>query len=345
MSIKATIVADSLNIFGNRLTTMVVTFPRILLSEFNTHRMFSRNTASSRAIPFHKLLEMVKLNPFVPIAWQRDHKGMQGTEYFSAEEAKILAQKWLRARDRAVESALDLAAGLFAADEVFEFSEEDQLLILQDVVGVTKQLCNRLLEPFMWTTAIVTSSEWSNFFELRCPQYSIRANGGGELFRSRKEIIANYGSEEEHLMTKLDWLKKNQGQAEIHMMALAEAMWDVFNESTPKQLKHGEWHIPFGDNIDLPSPIPIDFGFSLEEGVWIRKAKIATARCARTSYTVVGEEDKLANYDNDIKLHDRLESVKHASPFEHCAAQATTADYRSRNFTGGWLQYREIIGL
>lgn len=47
--------------------------------------------------------------------------------------------------------------------------------------------------------------------------------------------------------------------------------------------------------------------------------KIATARCARVSYTVVGEEGKEPNYENDVKLHDRLAESGHWSPFEHCA--------------------------
>ena len=87
--IQAKIIADSKNKFGNRITTMIVTIPRIILAEFNTHRMFSRNSASSRAIPFEKMVKSVKENPFIPIAWQKDHKGMQGTEYFQENETFI----------------------------------------------------------------------------------------------------------------------------------------------------------------------------------------------------------------------------------------------------------------
>ena len=64
--IKAEIIADSLSPQGHRLTTFICVFPRIVLAEFNTHRMLSRNSASSRAIPFNKMLEMVKTNPFIP---------------------------------------------------------------------------------------------------------------------------------------------------------------------------------------------------------------------------------------------------------------------------------------
>ena len=70
--ISATIVADSVNQQGDRLTSLLITFPRILLSEINTHRMLSKNTSSSRAIPFTKMVEAVQNDPFIPIAWQRE---------------------------------------------------------------------------------------------------------------------------------------------------------------------------------------------------------------------------------------------------------------------------------
>lgn len=153
--ISAQIIADSKSIRGERLTTFLLTFPRIILSEFNTHRMFSRNSASSRAIPFKKMVESVETNPFIPIAWQIDHKGMQGTEYKTGlSEIQLCINKWLEARDNAVQSAT----------------------LLNKTDLVTKQLCNRLLEPFMWHTVICTSTDFLNFFKLRCPEYTIDLN-------------------------------------------------------------------------------------------------------------------------------------------------------------------------
>ena len=158
-NISATIVADSVNQQGDRLTSLLITFPRILLSEINTHRMLSKNTSSSRAIPFKKMVEAIQENPFIPIAWQKDHKGMQGTEYFDthASITKDYNQDihygfWMDARDEAIKMATCLH------DE-----------------GLTKQLCNRLLEPFMWTTMLITGSKegWYNFHSLRNPVYEI----------------------------------------------------------------------------------------------------------------------------------------------------------------------------
>ena len=158
--INAEIVADSVNVQGDRLTSVLVTMPRILLSEINTHRMLSKNTSSSRAIPFNKMVESVKNDPFIPIAWQKEHKGMQGSEYFTDEDTiGTLENQWLRARDYAVEQAKVLNRSInYPVRE-----------------GVTKQLCNRLLEPFMWTTMLITGpkSGWDNFFHLRNPDYQI----------------------------------------------------------------------------------------------------------------------------------------------------------------------------
>jgi hypothetical protein len=224
--IKAEIIGDSLSPQGHRITSFLLTYPRIIHSELMTHRMFSRNSASSRAIPFKRMVESVMDNPFIPLAWQKDHKGMQGTEYFSEpENINYAVSTWLDARDAAVKQA--------------EYLNE---------IGVTKQLCNRLLEPFMWHTTLVTATEFENFFALRCPAYQSPVDVHFK-HKSKKDCIAAHSNpinlEIFNNFTLVDWLKINQSQAEIHISLLAEAMWDAYNESTPKELKTGEYHIPF----------------------------------------------------------------------------------------------------
>ena len=90
------------------------------------------------------MVKSVEENPFIPIAWQKDHKGMQGTEYFTDYTIENAKKCWLRARDKAV----------------FEAK-------IQSELGITKQLCNRFLEPFMWHTVLISGTEFSNFFNLR----------------------------------------------------------------------------------------------------------------------------------------------------------------------------------
>lgn len=145
MGYEAKVLLDSRAPSGARLTTLEVTFPRIVLAEFNTHRMLSRNSASSRAIPVQKQIERVERDPFVPIRWGREQRGMQAREELSEAERRGAAEGWLSASAEAVRRARELRAR-----------------------GVHKQLVNRLLEPFMWHTVIVSATEWDNFFALRC---------------------------------------------------------------------------------------------------------------------------------------------------------------------------------
>ena len=290
--------------------------------------MMSKNSASSRAIPFEKLLKSVEENPFIPIAWMKDHKGMQGSDFFEdILEIDTLHSEYLKGRDAAVERAKILSG-----------------------LGLTKQIVNRGLEPYMWHTVIITATDWENFFSLRCPNYQ---HQDGKIFRSWKDLVKaafDSGASRDWVdglenYSTLERLKCNTGQADIHMMALAEAIWDAFNESAPTELSQGEWHIPFGDNIhddSLLDIVNVDDKYSDDPSYLAKlindsKIKIATARCARISYTVVGEEGKPANYDNDLKLHDRLSTSGHWSPFEHCAQAYNGA---SGNFNG-FRQYRK----
>lgn len=328
--ISVEVVAHSISPQGDELLSVLCTFPRIILAEVNTHRMLSKNTSSSRAIPFNKMVETIQENPFVPIAWQKEHKGMQGSEYITQkDDIENCVSVWLKARDNAIKQAICLNGA-----EGFE--------------PVTKQLCNRLLEPFMWTTMLITGSYkggWDNFFKLRCPRYEYK----DQIFKSKKEAI-EYKESVDDPMTDLDWLQINKGQAEIHMMALAEAIYDARNESVPQQLEEGEYHIPFIDKI------------SVDETPWREdRIKISVALAARTSYTVIGDEKEI-NYQKMIELHDKLinQVPVHSSPLEHVARAMSNEEYYEyfkgqckdhttyngngwcRNFKG-FVQYRHII--
>ena len=310
--ISAQIIADSKNEFGQRITTFVLTYPRFIHAELLTHRLFSRNAASSRAIPASKMIKDIDNDPFIPVAWQKAHKGMQGTEYFKHPLVEDHINLWLEARDNAVETAKLMLEG----------------------EALTKQLVNRILEPYQWYTCIVTATEYDNFFELRCPRYEHSPTG--RFFKSKKDAI-KFDEKGFIGLSSLEWLKCNKGQGEIHISLLAEAVWDAMNESEPKQLKAGEWHIPFGDKFDedrleLLAELPISnkdreiFGSDVEDTWNDLAVKIATARCARVSYlNFEGKDD----YEADIKLYDRLLKEGHMSPFEHCARAMNTEEHKS----------------
>jgi len=175
MAFACNILADSVSPAGVRLTTFEVTFPRIVLAEFNTHRVLSRNSASSRAIPVAKMIQRVMEDPYIPTSWGKNQKGMQAGEDLDREDAQVADSMWLTARDQAVERA-------------------QKLLDL----GVHKQITNRLLEPWMWQTVIVTTTEWSNFFNLRNhsaahPDIQTPARMMQQLYESHEPEKLGYG--------------------------------------------------------------------------------------------------------------------------------------------------------
>jgi thymidylate synthase ThyX len=137
--------------YGPTLTTVECTFARSALAELNTHRAFSRNSASSRAIPVAKMLAQVQENPFIPRRFSMSQKGMSASEFvdYAVDPSawQDVAEWWLKSRDKAIESA----------QEGLDY-------------GLHKQDVNRILEPFMMHTAIISSTEWDNFFQLRLAQ-------------------------------------------------------------------------------------------------------------------------------------------------------------------------------
>lgn len=138
----AKVVCDSITEWGDRLTTFEVRYCRFVLAEFNTHRTFSRNSESSRAVPFPKKLARVQELPAGPVVWSGEQKGMQGGD--EIDEPALAELEWLEARDSAIAHAQRLAE-----------------------MGVHKSIVNRILEPFMWHTVVVSSTAWENFFRQR----------------------------------------------------------------------------------------------------------------------------------------------------------------------------------
>lgn len=218
MSFDAKVLADSVSERGHRLTTMEATFPRFVLAEFNTHRVFSRNSASSRAIPIAKQLRRVLENPFVPLEFGTNQPGMQAGPALAGEQRDRAEAEWLAARDAAVRQTLRLVAGheiVGEGDDPGPALEEVEAAIRNKTrpdtwLNVHKQVANRLLEPFMWHTVIVTATEWDNFWNLRC-----------------------------------------HSDAQPEIRRIAELMRDAVGGSSPVELGAGEWHLPLVRESDL----------------------------------------------------------------------------------------------
>ncbi len=184
---RARVLADSVGPSLHRLVTMELTFPRFILAEFNTHRMLSRNSASSRAIPTAKLIQRVRENPFVPEAFGRNQKGMSAEGWLETCEGEKAARHWLWARNQALIAAEALAG-----------------------LEVHKQTANRLLEPYLWHTVIATATEWANFFWLRCradaqPEMQKIAKLAAEAWHTSEPAIHPEGGWHLPLIDDTDW--------------------------------------------------------------------------------------------------------------------------------------------
>lgn len=145
MPISAKIIADSISTTGIRLTTMQLRYPKFIHGEFMTHRVFSRNASSSRAIPTKQLIMDIERDPAMPVFWGKNRPGMQAVQEMTREDQDSAIKLWNDARDFAILYAYRLYA-----------------------MDAHKQIVNRVIEPWSHINVVVTATEWENFFKLRC---------------------------------------------------------------------------------------------------------------------------------------------------------------------------------
>lgn len=175
MQITAEVKLDSVSPEGIRLTTMEVTYPRFIHAEFMTHRVFSRNSASSRAIPVKKQLEKIKNDPAMPIRFGTNQPGMQAGPPLVDYAEYLAYEDWRDAADSAATHA--------------EYLQRH---------NIHKEVTNRILEPFMWHTVIVTAVDFENFFNQRCsplaqPEIEALANAMREAYNYTRPTVLHHG--------------------------------------------------------------------------------------------------------------------------------------------------------
>lgn len=163
--IDAKVIEDSITQDRDRITTLELQYPRFIHSEVLTHRAFSRNAMSSRAVPVAKMIEQVRNNPARPLKFMLNEPGMQSNQEGDALWQIYCENLWAE--------AAEAAAGY--AERMVHFN-------------VHKQFANRLLEPFQWMRTIVTATAWDNFFDLRChPDAQPEFRALAELMRKRMD--------------------------------------------------------------------------------------------------------------------------------------------------------------
>jgi len=283
LAFLATIKADSISPDGCRLTTFEATYPRIVHSEMMTHRAASRNSASTRAIPIATQLFNLLSNPFVPEKFGINQPGMQAYRHLEGLRHDKAVELWLRGRDRAVTTVIELILGEEVAGEILHYepnreyvsgdilledfdkikallprSGDDIDLEETDLLNVHKQLAGRGLEAYMWHTIVLTATELENFFALR-----------------------------------------DHPEAQGEIATIARHMKKALDASTPKELEYGEWHLPYVDEDEFDNSF---------DGI-----RASAARAAAASY---GRQN-VKNPEKEFKRYDDLRSGGHMSPLEH----------------------------
>lgn len=289
MAFETKVLADSISDKGIRLTTVEATYPRIVHSELMTHRVFSRNSASTRAIPLANHLSNLLFKPFIPEKFGINQPGMQAYKHLEGMKHEQAVEVWLTGRDRALTTTLELMLGrevmadLCDYDPAHEHVGEVTLMDEFDnitaalpkstdkidlgetsMLNVHKQLAGRGLEGYMWHTVIVSATEWDNFFALR-----------------------------------------DHPDAQGEIATMARRTKAAIDASEPQLMRPGEWHLPLVDKGEFES---------FHDGI-----KASAARCAAVSYN----RHNRKSFDKEVERYQQLTDGGHMSPLEH---QATPFD-------------------
>jgi thymidylate synthase ThyX len=310
--ISAKIIKDSISPDGVRITTIHMRYPRFIHAELMTHRVFSRNARSSRAVPIEKMLKECMEDPVVPLYWGKNQKGMQASEECNepvALKTEVLALQQYTVGEEPLKFKTrygEVEAGPTYYSYKKEYTREEAWLLARNSAvehahafmeaGYHKQVVNRLIEPFIHIDTLVTSTYWKNFLYLR-----------------------------------------DHKDAEPHIRDLAIAVQKAMDESQPEKLNYHEWHLPYVTQEDHDQYK--DYAYAGNVLV-----KVSAARCARISYTPF---EGIGNHASEIERYNKLVGdPMHASPMEHQALAFNPSMGYSKEYCGnfyGWIQYRKTL--
>ena len=290
--IEARVVADSISPEGVRLISIEGTMARYVLAELNTHRMFSRNSASSRAIPVHKQLARVLKSPYIPFEWGQNMPGMQAKELLPPEEAAKAERIWRHYIGHSVISVVNMTGGLKNIEdpELRRAIKREKLLRGRWLsrplrhAKVHKQVANRLLEAGMHHTVLITATEWTNFLALRISE-----------------------------------------NAQPDIRKFAQRVRDAIEDSTPKEIGYEEMHMPYvsieGGYYDNYDPT------TLKKVATAKAARLSYLNQEQEQRDLAAGKSMDDIVQKDVKLHDRLVGSGHMSTTEHTATPFSAADW------------------
>lgn len=290
MTIESKIILDSVGPEGQRLTTFQLKYPRFMHADFMTHRVFSRNASSSRATPVARAIKDIRADPAMPLVWQKNQKGMQGGDELPPFKKWLCRVGWLTG----MYVMTTIAGGLAK-------------------LGLAKQYVNRLTEPWVHISLVVTTTQLKNFYALRDHKDAMP-----ELQVLAQKMRVCRDASTPQVLDQFSW-HLPYVDIERDKLALGDAL--------------------LSGDISLD-----DMGHDLTAGL----IKLSVARCARVSYLT--HDRKNPKVIDDVKLFQRLVGGNpiHASPTEHQAKpdrafnKAWCCPHHHGNLPG-WIQFRKTL--
>jgi len=323
--ISATIIADSISSWGKRIITYVIIYPRILHGEIMTHRQFSRNCESSRAVPAKKNLENIQNEPFIPVFWGRNQAGMQANT--ENDELVIIDGKEYdktTAWDMAKESSIKFMTA---------FSD----------ANYHKQITNRLVEPFKMIKTVVTATEYDNFFWLRNhsaaqPEFQELARCMLEARKLSTPVERTFLTESNNINLLPESIKS--------MIPLEKIKLELL------KLEKHSYHLPYVSDEERSQ-------HDIEDCI-----KIAVARCAAVSYRnedyplekcreiynrLISDDRKHSSameHVAQVMKQESAKSIKDMKDAFFTIFGVTHVDKKLKLWSGnfqGWIQHRKLI--
>lgn len=312
MAFKARVVLDSVGPNDIRLISVEATYPRFIHAEIMTHRDRNRNAASSRAIPWKRkkkdsdelvhncMYQMVISDPVIPMFLGAEQKGMQSGDELASPAREDAIASILRMRD-------------------FCLKECDYLSSL----GLHKSIVNRYVEPWMWITVLMTSTNWKNFFRLR---YHPAAE------KHFQHIAAMIKEQIDRSVPR----ELNDGQWHLPYVTKMDddkSYWCGKEGIEILQAVHE-------NRIEVPDYVKESYELKHNFAIDVLK-RVSAGRSARLSYLT---HDGVRDWSEDMKLCkqliERTDDVLHATPLENVARASADKNLRSGPFRG-WFQFRK----
>lgn len=317
--IEAVIVADSKSsVDGQRITTFLLTYHRYIHGELMSHRAFSRNAMSSRAVPVKTMLELVKSNPATPTHWGKNQPGMQAKKEWNAKvdldydsyndeyHQGSREQAWIEASKNAISAAAS-------------FSE----------AGYHKQIVNRLVEPFQMIRVLVTATSFDNFFNLR-----FHEDAQPEIFELSRCMLAAYKRSEPEVLQPGEWhtpfVKHNR----------------MFGEKDGKLLYSVEDKEGFSEYLSVVAAIKVSCSCSAQTSY--RKVDTSIEKALSIYEKLIGSDPAHSSAFEHCATPMPLPYNEHWHTdgskgwINGITHVDTVGNFWSNNFKG-WIQYRALI--